>query len=76
MFGQLSILTARRRRTEAKAITPTILLVLDEVRFRKLLKRSAGLRVAVIESARKRGMAEDLLKLPEFAGEDGSRAAA
>jgi CPA1 family monovalent cation:H+ antiporter len=73
MFGQLSILTARRRRTEAKAITPTILLVLDEARFRRILKRSAGLREAVIESARKRGMAEDLLKLPEFAGAEGPR---
>jgi CPA1 family monovalent cation:H+ antiporter len=76
MFGQLSILTSRRRRTEAKAITPTILLVLDEVRFRRVLKRSPGLRAAVIESARKRGLAEDLLKLPEFAGEAAPREAA
>jgi CPA1 family monovalent cation:H+ antiporter len=76
MFGQLSILTARRRRTEAKAITPTILLVLDEVRFRKLLKRSAGLRAAVVESAKQRGLSEELMKLPEFAGHEGAREAA
>jgi monovalent cation:H+ antiporter, CPA1 family len=71
MFGQLAILTSRRRRTEAKAITPSILLVLDEVRFRRLLKRSAALREAVLESGRKRGLFEDLSRLPEFAEADG-----
>jgi monovalent cation:H+ antiporter, CPA1 family len=76
MFGQLSILTSRRRRTEARAITPTILLVLDEARFRRLLRRSAGLRAAVLESAEKRGLAEDLTKLPEFAGTEGPLRAA
>lgn len=70
MFGQLAILTSRRRRTEAKAITPSILLVLDEMRFRKLLKRSAALREAVLESGRKRGLSEDLSRLPEFAESD------
>jgi CPA1 family monovalent cation:H+ antiporter len=76
MFGQLSILTSRRRRTEVRAITPTILLVLDEVRFRKLLKRSAGLRAAVLETARRRGLGEELAKLPEFAEADGPLRAA
>jgi monovalent cation:H+ antiporter, CPA1 family len=71
MFGQLAILTSRRRRTEAKAITPSILLVLDEMRFRKLLKRSAALREAVLESGRKRGLSEDLSRLPEFADSEG-----
>jgi monovalent cation:H+ antiporter, CPA1 family len=76
MFGQMAILTSRNRRTEARAMTPTILLVLDEVRFRKLLKGSAGLREAVLETARRRGMAEELSKLPEFAEEAASKQAA
>jgi CPA1 family monovalent cation:H+ antiporter len=67
MFGQLAILASRNRRTEARAITPTILLVLDEVRFRRLLRRSAKLRAAVLDSAKQRGLGEDLSKLPEFA---------
>jgi monovalent cation:H+ antiporter, CPA1 family len=76
MFGQMAILTSRSRRTEARAMTPSILLVLDEVRFRRLLKRSEGLRAAVLETARRRGMAEELAKLPEFAGTEGPREAA
>ena len=67
MFGQLAILTARRRPSEVRAITPSILLVLDEARFRRLLRRSAALRDAVLESARKRGLGDDLSQLPEFA---------
>ena len=67
MFGQLAILTARRRLAEVRALTPSILLVLDEARFRKLLGRSAAMRDAVLDSARKRGIADDFSKLPEFA---------
>jgi monovalent cation:H+ antiporter, CPA1 family len=67
MFGQLAILTARRRPSEVRALTPSILLVLDEARFRRLLRRSAALREAVLDSARKRGLGDDLSKLPEFA---------
>jgi monovalent cation:H+ antiporter, CPA1 family len=76
MFGQLAILTARRRPVEVRAITPSILLVLDETRFRRLLRRSAALREAVLESARKRGLSDDLSKLPEFAEEAASKQAA
>ncbi|MEM8958874.1 MAG: cation:proton antiporter [Pseudomonadota bacterium] len=65
MFGQIALLTARRRRAVVRAITPTILLVLDEARFRRLLTRSALLREAVHQSARDRGIREDLLEMPE-----------
>jgi monovalent cation:H+ antiporter, CPA1 family len=66
MFGQLAILTSRRRKAEVRAITPTILLILDEARFRRLLKRSARLREAVWQTASSRGMTQDLRELPEF----------
>jgi CPA1 family monovalent cation:H+ antiporter len=56
MFGQLSMLSGQTRRTQATAISHTTLLVLDEMRFRKLLQRSPTLRQAVIESAAKRGL--------------------
>ncbi|MCI5108971.1 MAG: cation:proton antiporter [Marivita sp.] len=56
MFGQMAILLKRLRRAEVRAITPTTLLVLDEVRFRRLLDRSNTLRDAVLESAEKRGI--------------------
>ncbi len=75
MFGQLAILTARRRPAEVRALTPSILLVLDEARFRKLLGRSAGMRAAVLESARRRGLADDLSRLAEFGGTDLPREA-
>ena len=65
MFGQIALLTARRRRAVVRAITPTILLVLDEARFRRLLTRSALLREAEHESARERGISEDLLEMPD-----------
>ena len=56
MFGQLALLSRRRRRTEVRAITHGALLVLDDVRFEKLLRRSPGLRRAVVESAARRGV--------------------
>ncbi len=56
MFGQLSLLSNQTRRSQATAISHTTLLVLDEIRFRRLLKRNQGLRSAVIESAQKRGL--------------------
>ena len=46
MFGQLAILTEKPRRFESRAIVPSTLLVLDEARFRRLLKRSETLREA------------------------------
>lgn len=45
MFGQLSLLSRQTRRTQATAISHTTLLVLDEARFRKLLKRKSGCAV-------------------------------
>jgi CPA1 family monovalent cation:H+ antiporter len=56
MFGQLSLLSRQTRRTQAMAISHTTLLVLDETRFRRLLKRNDRIRIAVIESAKKRGI--------------------
>jgi len=63
MFGQIGILMQRPRRTEVRAIAPSTFLVLDEVRFRRLLKRSSAVRSAVKSSAEKRGLAgDDLLR--------------
>ncbi|MEI4197565.1 cation:proton antiporter [Roseovarius sp. E0-M6] len=61
MFGQLAILMNRARRTEARAISPSTLLVLDEERFRRLLRRSTTLQEAVRASAEKRGIDPDVL---------------
>jgi len=65
MFGQLAILMARPRRTEVRAITPSTLLVLDEPRFRRLLKRSPVLMEAARQSAEKRGINPDALMSEE-----------
>ncbi|MDP4033899.1 MAG: cation:proton antiporter [Pseudorhodobacter sp.] len=56
MFGQMAILLHKPRRAEMRAIAPSTLLVLDEERFRRLLKRSEALQEAVRASARKRGI--------------------
>jgi CPA1 family monovalent cation:H+ antiporter len=56
MFGQMSILMKKARRAEVRAIAPSTLLVLDEARFRRLLRRSTALREAVRSSAEKRGI--------------------
>lgn len=61
MFGQMAILTQRPRREEVRAIAPSTLLVLDEGRFRRLLKRSKALQQAVRASAEKRGIEPDAL---------------
>ncbi|MFA8383999.1 MAG: cation:proton antiporter [Pelagibaca sp.] len=61
MFGQMAILMKKTRRTEVRAIAPSALLELDEVRFRRLLARSAALKEAVRASAEKRGVAPDEL---------------
>ncbi|RKF12714.1 sodium:proton antiporter [Roseovarius spongiae] len=63
MFGQMSLLMRRPQRVEVRAIAPTTLLVLDENRFLNLLKRSKVMQDAVLESARKRGLASDQLSL-------------
>ena len=56
MFGQMSILLRKQRRADVRAISPSTLLVLDQDRFMKLLKRSPRLQDAVRESAEKRGI--------------------
>ena len=56
MFGQLSLLSRQAPRAQVTAISHTTLLVLDEPRFRRLLKRSQSLRDAVLKSAEKRGL--------------------
>jgi monovalent cation:H+ antiporter, CPA1 family len=63
MFGQLSLLSRQTRRTQATAISHTTLLVLDEARFRKLLKRNQDVRSAVLESAERRGLDAAALQL-------------
>ncbi|MZR12218.1 cyclic nucleotide-binding domain-containing protein [Maritimibacter sp. DP07] len=63
MFGQLAILLTKARRAEVRAIAPSTLLELDEVRFRRLLGRSRALQHAVRTSAKMRGIeAEALLE--------------
>ncbi|WP_113911009.1 cation:proton antiporter [Roseovarius dicentrarchi] len=56
MFGQMSLLMRRPQRTEVRAIAPTTLLVLDEARFLRLLRRSKALQSAVQQSAIRRGI--------------------
>jgi monovalent cation:H+ antiporter, CPA1 family len=63
MFGQLSLLSQRNRRTQATAISHTTLLVLDEGTFRKLLMRNQDVRTAVVESAERRGLDANALQL-------------
>ncbi len=55
MFGQLAILASKPFRIKARAIAPSIILVLDEVRFRRLMTKSEPLRKAVLASAQSRG---------------------
>ncbi|MGV8989006.1 MAG: cation:proton antiporter [Cypionkella sp.] len=64
MFGQMAILTHKARRAQVRAIAPSTLLVLDAVRFRRLLARSPALQQAVRASAEKRGIDPAAL-LPE-----------
>ncbi|MCU0910344.1 MAG: cation:proton antiporter [Rhodobacteraceae bacterium] len=68
MFGQLAILMKRARRAEVRAIAPSMLLELDEARFRRLLKGSPELQAAVRESALDRGGIEPGAVLPDGAG--------
>ena len=56
MFGQMSVLMRRPQRAEVRAIAPSTLLVLDEARFLRLLKRSKAIQSAVRDSAVKRGI--------------------
>ncbi|WP_340107219.1 cation:proton antiporter [Pikeienuella sp. HZG-20] len=56
MFGQMRMLLKKPPRTQARAIAPTTLLVLDEARFLKMVKRNKALRAAIRESAERRGV--------------------
>ncbi|MEM1289799.1 MAG: cation:proton antiporter, partial [Pseudomonadota bacterium] len=56
VFGQAGLLQRKRHRLTVKAIAPTALLVLDEIRFRKLLKRSENFKKSVQDSAKTRGV--------------------
>jgi CPA1 family monovalent cation:H+ antiporter len=56
MFGQMSLLMRRPQRAEVRAIAPSTLLVLDEAKFLRLLKRSKAIQKAVQESASRRGI--------------------
>jgi len=64
MFGQMSILMKRARRADARAISPSTLLILDQDRFRKLLRHSPRLQEAVKEGAVKRGIDPETLIAP------------
>lgn len=59
MFGQMAILMTKARRAEVRAIAPSTMLILDEIRFRRLLDRSEALQDAVRASAEKRGVDPD-----------------
>ncbi|MFD1510191.1 cation:proton antiporter [Lacimonas salitolerans] len=61
MFGQMAILMQTPRRAEVRAISPSTLLVLEEDRFRRLLRRSEALQQAVRASAEKRGIEPEAL---------------
>ncbi|WP_415183081.1 cation:proton antiporter [Phaeovulum sp.] len=63
MFGQMAMLMNRPRRAEVRAIAPTTLLVLDEARFLRLLRRSKAVQAAVRESALRRGIPPEQLKI-------------
>lgn len=64
MFGQMAILMKKTRLADVRAISPSTLLVLDEARFRRLLRRSKAVQEAVRRSAEKRGIDHETL-LPE-----------
>ncbi|MFZ1470001.1 MAG: cation:proton antiporter, partial [Paracoccaceae bacterium] len=61
MFGQMRLLMRRPVRAEVRAIAPSTLLVLDETRFLRLLKRSKAIQDAVHASAVRRGIPLDQL---------------
>ncbi len=63
MFGQMGLLMRRPQRTEVRAIAPSILLVLDEQRFLRLLKSSKAVQEAVHESATRRDISIEQLSI-------------
>lgn len=67
MFGHLTLLRRTPRVGQVVAITHCTMLTLDGARFQTLLRKNAGLRQAVADSAAGRGIPIDLaaLGLPE-----------
>ncbi len=65
MFGQLAMLMKRPRRVNVRVLAPSTLLVLDEARFRRLLRRSKAMRNSVRMSASKRMIDPAVLDLDE-----------
>lgn len=61
MFGQMGLLMTRPKRSEVRAIAPSTLLVLDQERFLRLLRRSKFVQAAVRESAQSRGISLEKL---------------
>ncbi|WP_170350804.1 cation:proton antiporter [Ruegeria atlantica] len=68
MFGQLAMLLKRPRRVNVRALAPSTLLMLDETRFRRLLRRSEAMRNSVKMSANKRMIDPAVLDLDEPVG--------
>lgn len=68
MFGQLAMLLQRPRRVNVRVLAPSTLLVLDEARFRRLLRQSKAIRNSVKKSASKRMIDPAVLDLDEDEG--------
>ncbi len=68
MFGQLAMLLKRPRRVNVRALAPSTLLLLDEARFRRLLRRSEAMRNSVRMSAKNRMIDPAVLDLDQRAG--------
>jgi len=68
MFGQLAMLLKRPRRVNVRALAPSTLLMLDEARFRRLLRRSESMRNSVKMSAKNRMIDPAVLELDERSG--------
>ncbi|QCO57512.1 cyclic nucleotide-binding domain-containing protein (plasmid) [Pseudorhodobacter turbinis] len=63
MFGQMGMLMRKPSRAAVRAIAPSTLLMLDEARFLRLLKRSKAIQGAVHASAARRGIPIDQLSM-------------
>ena len=68
MFGQLAMLLKRPRHVNVRALAPSTLLMLDEERFRRLLRRSEAMRNSVKTSAKNRMIDPAVLDLDEREG--------
>ncbi|WP_138468641.1 cation:proton antiporter [Poseidonocella sp. HB161398] len=59
MFGQIAMLTGRKFRGDVTAIAPTTMLVLDETRFLKILRKNKSVRDAIMKTAEERELTEE-----------------